>query len=166
MTQKNTRDLFWKGFRLMGSKSGRRRWHGGRQMLTRRRTPFVWFGWKEINGKTSRMFLNVLPSAAAAGIIIVNGARAGARRGRNAGGGDHRTGWHLRCAWQASCVIYDSVMRQNRVVSLIKVTAQKTRLSWVPVPREHEGLDDASGDIERSVAGIYKQDVFFLSALL
>lgn len=37
--------------------------------------------------QTSQMFLNVLPSTAAAGIIIVNGTKAGARRGRNAGGG-------------------------------------------------------------------------------
>lgn len=61
---------------------------------------------------------------------------------------------HLCSVWQAPCVIYDLVMRQHSG-QLDKGYSSEMRLSWLLLPWEDEGLDVASGDIDRYVNGFF-----------
>lgn len=53
-------------------------------------------------------------------------------------------------------MIYDSVMRQ-RGGQLGKGYGWKMRMSWVPAPWEHRAWNDACGDSDRAVTGMYSQ---------
>lgn len=82
-----------------------------------------------------------------------------AEANRNPGNRITRPERHLCSVWQASCVIYDSVMRQHSG-QLEKGYSSRMRLSWLLSPWEDEGSDAASGDIEQYVNGIHKRDIY------
>lgn len=101
------------------------------------------------------------PPSTTAGIIILNDIfdESWTCWSRNPCSRITRPERHHCSVWQASCVIYDLVMRQ-RGGQLDKGYSSKMRLSWLLLPWEDEGLDVASGDFDRHVNGIHKRGVF------